>query len=111
MAKTLDQKLQELSPQRQQSIKARTSALIFEERTLQTLRKQLDMTQEEMARRLQIGQENISRLEKRSDMKLSTLQAYIEALGGELDLTVQFPGHTPIKLQDIGGNASLKSLT
>ncbi len=50
----------------------------------------------------QVNQENISRLEKRSDMKISTLQVYIEALGGKLNLTVDFPGRAPIRLQDIG---------
>ena len=68
----------------------------------QALRKALTMTQEEMAARLQVNQENISRLEKRSDMKISTLQGYIEALGGKLNLTVDFPGRAPIRLQDIG---------
>lgn len=50
----------------------------------------------------QVNQENTSRLEKRSDMKISTLQGYIEALGGKLNLTVDFPGRAPIRLQDIG---------
>lgn len=99
---TLEEKLQKLPPQRQKLIAARADELITEERTLQALRKELAMTQGEMAERLEVGQENISRLEKRSDMKLSTLQGYIEALGGQLNLTVQFPGREPIRLRDIG---------
>lgn len=100
--KTLEEKLQTLPTHRQQAIAARADALIDEEMTLQALRKALTMTQEEMATRLQVNQENISRLEKRSDMKVSTLQGYIEALGGKLNLTVDFPGRAPIRLQDIG---------
>ncbi len=100
--KTLEEKLQTLPAHRQQTIAARADALILEEMTLQALRKALTMTQEEMAARLQVNQENISRLEKRSDMKISTLQGYIEALGGKLNLTVDFPGRAPIRLQDIG---------
>ena len=100
--KTPEEKLQTLPAHRQQAIAARADALILEEMTLQALRKALTMTQEEMAARLQVNQENISRLEKRSDMKISTLQGYIEALGGKLNLTVDFPGRAPIRLQDIG---------
>ena len=100
--KTLEEKLQTLPAHRQQAIAVRADALILEEMTLQALRKALTMTQEEMAARLQVNQENISRLEKRSDMKISTLQGYIEALGGKLNLTVDFPGRAPIRLQDIG---------
>lgn len=100
--KTLEEKLQALPESRQQAIAARADELIAEEMTLQALRKALALTQEEMAERLMVNQENISRLEKRSDMKISTLQGYIEALGGKLNLTVDFPGHAPIRLQDIG---------
>lgn len=100
--KTLEEKLQTLPAHRQQAITARADTLILEEMTLQALRKALTMTQEEMAARLQVNQKNISRLEKRSDMKISTLQGYIEALGGKLNLTVDFPGRAPIRLQDIG---------
>lgn len=100
--KTLADQLQALSPERQAAIQARAEALIAEERTLQALRQALGLTQEEMATRLQIGQENISRLEKRGDMKLSTLQGYVEALGGELRLTVTFPDRAPIPLQGFG---------
>lgn len=98
--KTLADKLQALPAHRQQAIAVRAEALIEEEMTLQALRKALAMTQEEMATHLQVNQENISRLEKRSDMKISTLQAYVEALGGTLSLTVDFPGRAPIRLQD-----------
>ena len=59
--------------------------------TLQELRKAYCLTQEAMAKRPNIRQENISRIEKRSDLLLSTLRGYIEAIGGDLQLIVSFP--------------------
>lgn len=46
----------------------------------------------------QIRQESVSRLEKRSDLHLSTLREVIQAMGGELRLVVEFPDRPPIVL-------------
>jgi DNA-binding XRE family transcriptional regulator len=66
--------------------------------TLQALRKAHNLTQEALAAKLNIKQENVSRIEKRSDLLLSTLKGYVEAMGGELQLVVQFPNSPPIVL-------------
>ena len=58
-------------------------------RTLRFL--QGEMTQEELANRLSVAQSNISRLEHRRDMLISTLQEVVRALGGELRLSAVFP--------------------
>ncbi|AWB32776.1 helix-turn-helix domain-containing protein [Orrella marina] len=60
--------------------------------TLKDLRKRAGQTQEELAASLGVGQDTISRLEKRSDMLLSTLRHYVECIGGKLDLVATFPG-------------------
>ncbi|HUH87992.1 MAG TPA: helix-turn-helix transcriptional regulator [Pusillimonas sp.] len=60
--------------------------------TLKGLRKRAGQTQEELAAALGVGQDTISRLEKRSDMLLSTLRHYVESIGGELTLVATFPG-------------------
>lgn len=60
--------------------------------TLKGLRKRAGQTQEELAAALGVGQDTISRLEKRSDMLLSTLRHYVESIGGELSLVANFPG-------------------
>ena len=54
------------------------------------IREQLRITQEDMAIRLNTKQANVSRTERRRDMKLSTLKRYIEAMGGELDIVAKF---------------------
>jgi len=89
-------------PARQRKIKRRAAELIAEEFTLRDLRKAQQITQEEVAQRLRGRQVYISRLERRADMKLSTLREYVRALGGDLQLMVTFPGDGPIRLRDIG---------
>jgi DNA-binding XRE family transcriptional regulator len=68
--------------------------------TLQELRKAHNLTQEALAAKLNIKQENMSRIEKHSDLLLSTLKGYVEAMGGELQLVVQFPNSLPITTLD-----------
>ncbi len=65
---------------------------------LTELRRSLDLTQREIAQKLRCGQDSVSRVERRGDVKLSTLQAYIEALGGRLSLTVTLPDRQQIEL-------------
>ena len=80
------------------AIDARAVELIAEHLTLRDLRKAHDLTQERMALLLGVAQENISRLEQRTDMLLSTLASYVKAMGGELKLVVAFPDRQPVQL-------------
>ena len=95
-------------PARQRKIKKRAAELIAEEFTLRDLRKAKQITQEEVAQRLSGRQVYVSRLERRADMKLSTLRAYVRALGGDLQLMVTFPGDPPVRLRDIGAMSARK---
>lgn len=95
-------------PERQRKIKKRAAELIAEEYTLRDLRKAKRMTQEEVAQRLSGRQVYVSRLERRADMKLSTLREYVRALGGDLELMVTFPEDGPVKLRDIGTTPTRK---
>jgi transcriptional regulator with XRE-family HTH domain len=72
--------------------------LIAEEMSLRDLRRALDLTQERLAETLGIGQDGVSRLEKRSDLLISTLRSYIEAMGGRLELIAEFPERPPVVL-------------
>ncbi|MEE9318815.1 MAG: helix-turn-helix transcriptional regulator [Granulosicoccus sp.] len=96
---TLQDKLAELTPERRASVMARADELIAEELTLRQLREALNLTQSVIAERLDIGQHSVSRMENRGDIKLSTLRAYIEALGGQLNITATFPDQCEVKLQ------------
>jgi transcriptional regulator with XRE-family HTH domain len=89
--KNLNDIIEELPAEERAKVLARARALIGEEKALQHLRKARHLTQERMAKLLRIGQDGVSRIENRSDMLISTLQSYVEAMGGSLKLVVQFP--------------------
>ena len=59
------------------------------------------MTQTRMAKALGISQDQVSRLEKRSDLLLSTLRKYVEGMGGSLSLIAEFPDRGPVVLSGI----------
>jgi predicted transcriptional regulator len=70
---------------------AAKAAALREEMTLEELRKARDLSQEEIAQALAVGQPAVAKLEKRTDMHISNLRRYIEALGGKLEITARFP--------------------
>lgn len=61
------------------------------EMALQELRRARELSQAQLAEALGEKQPNISQLEQRTDMYVSTLRKYIEAMGGELDIIARFP--------------------
>lgn len=99
--KNLDRIRKQLNPARRKKIAARTAALIAEEKTLQELRQAHKLTQKRMAAVLGIGQDSVSRLEQRSDLLISTLRGYVEAMGGRLSLVAEFPNQDPVILTGI----------
>jgi transcriptional regulator with XRE-family HTH domain len=106
--KTLDQIVARLPAGRRAKIAARAEALIAEEVALQHLRKARRLTQQRMAKVLGIGQDSVSRIETRSDLLLSTLRNYVEAMGGSLKLVVEFPDSVAV-LSSLGeGEAGKK---
>ncbi len=67
------------------------AALAAEMVTLEQLREGLGISQEELASIMEVQQPAISKLVRRSDMKVSTLRDLISAMGGELHITATFP--------------------
>lgn len=86
MAKNANTIIKGLPARRKRKIEKRASVLIAEEMTLQELRRARTMTQVKMAKNLGVAQKQISEIEKRTDMYISTLRRSIEALGGTLSL-------------------------
>lgn len=99
--RNIDKIRNELSVERRKKIDARAAQLIAEEMTLRELRRARKLTQVRMARKLGISQDGVSRLEKRSDLLLSTLRKAVEAMGGRLSLVAEFPDHPPVVLSGI----------
>ena len=111
MTVSLDDHLKKLTRERRARIEARTKELIEDELTLRDLRQAQHLTQERMAALMGVEQENVSRLERRADLLLSTLSSYVAAMGGKLRLVAEFPNRQPvaIALADIADNAPLES--
>ena len=98
---TLKDKMKELSPAQRKKVEARAAELIAEEMTLRELRHARKLTQVKMAKKLGVTQDSVSRLEKRSDLLLSTLRKTVEAMGGNLSLVAEFPDRAPVILSGI----------
>lgn len=97
MARNLNDVLAALPPKRRAKVEQRAGELA----TLKDLRLAVAHTQEDLATSLGVGQDTISRIERRSDLLLSTLRRYIEAMGGKLDLVARFPNRPPVLLDHI----------
>ncbi|MBX3700008.1 MAG: XRE family transcriptional regulator [Dokdonella sp.] len=98
MARKLDDVIAALPTNRRKRIEKRAQELA----TLKDLRLAVEKTQVELAAELGVGQDTISRLEKRSDMLLSTLRHYVESMGGTLELVAQFPNRPPVTIEHLG---------
>ena len=101
MPKDLDEIMRDFPSERRERIEKRAKELIDEHMTLQDIRKARQLTQERMAQILGIGQDSVSRLEKRTDLHLSTLNNYINAMGGSLKLVAEFPDRSPVILDGL----------
>ena len=100
---TLNDKLAGLPAERRDWVEQRAATLLEEEVPLRQLRRATRQTQTDLARKLGIGQDGVSRIEQRDDMLVSTLRRYIAAAGGELRLMAQFPDQPPVLLSELGG--------
>lgn len=94
--------LASLPEDEQEAIRVRSQELIKQELTMLDLRKAMGQTQAAMAAKLGIKQENVSRVEQRADVMLSTLNSYLTAMGGRLKLVAEFEGRPPVTLRGFG---------
>jgi DNA-binding XRE family transcriptional regulator len=111
MPVNVNEVIAKLSPAQRKKVEARAAELIAEEMTLRQLRKARKLTQVRMAKALGISQDGVSRLEKRSDLLLSTLRKTVEAMGGSLSLIAEFPDRPPVVLSSLGENDAQNSST
>jgi DNA-binding transcriptional regulator YiaG len=79
-----------MTPQARQQANAKTSAMLLE-MPLHELRRARGLSQKVLAEALNVQQPSVAKLERRTNMYLSTLRSHIEAMGGELDLIAPFP--------------------
>jgi hypothetical protein len=108
MTVTLKEMLAEESEESQTRIRQLAQEM-RDEINLRELRRLRKLTQARLSRKLKIGQEGVSRIEKRSDLYISTLRSYVEGVGGKLSLVVELPDRPPVVLAGLGGDDGPKN--
>ena len=89
MARKFQELLDKMPPERRARIKAMSDQLM-REMPLEELRAARELTQTSLAKILDVGQSEVSKIEKRTDMYVSTLASYVKAMGG-LEICAVFP--------------------
>jgi hypothetical protein len=102
MGRTLGEVIDALPKQRRARIDARYREIKEDVESLRELRKAAGKAQAEIAATLKIKQPSVSKIERQTDMYLSTLRSYVEAIGGELDLVVRLPPRRAMRLHRLG---------
>jgi DNA-binding XRE family transcriptional regulator len=102
MVKKLERILSELPARERKRVDRRFRELRDEVENLRRLRELADRSQVEIAGALGLKQPSISKIERQTDMFLSTLRGFVEAAGGELELVVRFPNRRPVQLRRLG---------
>jgi predicted XRE-type DNA-binding protein len=91
MAKNFNELRRKMSPERQRRNTAEAERMLLE-MTLQELRQGItNFSQEDIAEMLKVTQGYVSKLERQDDMLVSNLYAYVEALGGQVEIRAKFP--------------------
>jgi DNA-binding XRE family transcriptional regulator len=106
---SLEEMLAEESEEFRKSVEKRTAELIAEELNLREVRRLRKLTQARLSKKLKIGQEGVSRIEKRTDLYISTLRSYVEGVGGKLKLVVELPDRPPVILSGLGEDQGKKT--
>ena len=94
MAKSFDELVQRTTTKKTQARAARRTQELLAELLLSEVRQLAGKSQQQVAQVLGIKQPSLSKLEKQSDMQISTLQKIVKALGGELEVLAKFPKGT-----------------
>jgi predicted transcriptional regulator len=101
MGKSIDEVIKSLPANRRNRIEEEAEQLVDEYNSLQEFRRSIGITQVALANEMNFTQVNISNLEKRSDMHLSTLRKYVEALGCELEIKIKLPHQKKVKISNL----------
>jgi transcriptional regulator with XRE-family HTH domain len=102
MPVTHEEIMARLPKERQDRIKARAAELLAEIEGLKALRLLAERSQEQIAQSLGIKQPSVLKIERQTDLYLSTLRRFVEAAGGTLELRVELPGTGVMRLTGMG---------
>jgi DNA-binding Xre family transcriptional regulator len=104
MAKKWETLRATMSPERREANRSAAQRMMAE-MPLEELRSARNITQTHLASILQITQASVSKMEKRTDMYVSTLRSFVQAMGGELEIRAIFPDGT-VKIDQFSALAS-----
>ena len=104
MAKKWETLRATISPERREANRLAAQQMMAE-MPLEELRSARNITQTHLASLLQITQASVSKMEKRTDMYVSTLRSFVQAMGGELEIRAIFPDGT-VKIDQFSALAS-----
>jgi predicted transcriptional regulator len=102
MGRTVKQIKAAMTPEDRVEVEARTAELIAEVEGLKAFRVLAERSQEQIAESLGIKQPSVHKIEKQTDLYLSTLRRFVEAAGGSLELRVELPGKGVLHLTGVG---------
>ncbi len=102
MGRTLDELMAALPEQRRRKVEARSVELIAEVEGLKALRQLAERSQEQIAQSLGVKQPSVHKIERQTDLYLSTLRRFVEAAGGTLELRIELPGKGVMRLTGVG---------
>ncbi|MCD4726303.1 MAG: helix-turn-helix transcriptional regulator [Pirellulales bacterium] len=91
MAKSFDALVKRTTSKRTQERASRRTRELLKELLLSEIREMMGKSQQQVAKAIGIKQPSLSKLERQSDMQVSTLRKIVKALGGELDVIARFP--------------------
>lgn len=101
MSVNVNEVIRKLNPAERKKVEDRAAHIIAEEMSLRDLRKARKLTQARVAKTLGITQDSVSRLEKRSDLLISTLRKTVKAMGGDVRIVAEFPDRAPVVLSEL----------
>jgi len=106
MAKKFSELYMQMSPDARERAEAKAKAML-DEMPLNELRQARGLSQKMLAEVLHVQQPSIAKIEKRTDMYISTLRSHIEAMGGKLEVVARFPDGS-VKISNFSelGNAA-----
>lgn len=102
MVGRLDDAIASPPPDQQEQVDAGHQARTQTIDGLRKLRQLAGKAQSDIATALNIKQPSVSKIEKQTDMYLSTLRSYVEAIGGKLELTVKLPKRPALRIHHLG---------
>lgn len=102
MGRNFSEIMDSLPKSRKELIEKRANEIKKEINGLGELRKLMSLTQVQVAETLNVKQPSVHKIEKKADIYISTLERFVTAVGGTMEIVVNLPNHAPVKIKGLG---------